>query len=169
MPLRRLPETPHPALALTLAGAGPTSPAEPVSASPPSALAGPQASLPTSPVEAPSLSPEALSPTLATPAPSLAAPTAQQLQGTARELVLTAERTERHAREILSSAMALSDRLAKSLDRGERRTPAGALGMLLSATLLCAASAALSTLVTLAVLHPQVSLLDLLRIVWHRG
>jgi hypothetical protein len=148
MPLRRLPETPLPAPAGPLPGTDPSQPAAPSSASPPSALAEPQASLPTAPIEA---------------------PTPSQLQVAARELAQAAERTERHAREILSRAMALSDQLAKSLDRGQRRTPAGGLAMLLSATLLCAASAALSTLVTLAAVHPQVSLLDLLRILWHRG
>lgn len=175
MPLSRLPERPHPPPAVTLTGAGPTSPAEPVSASPPSAQAGPQASLPTTPVEARRPAVEAPiaavepTPSIAAQARPVEAPTAPQLQGAARELVQAAERAERQTREILSRAMALSDRLAKSLDRGERRTPAGDLAMLLCATLLCAASAALSTLVTLAVLHPQVSLLDLLRIVWHKG
>src|SRR5258708_6088954 len=98
------------------------------------------------------------------PAMPAAAPSPPQLQLPATDLAQAAERTERCAREILCRAMELSDQIGKRLDRTERRSAAGGLALLLSATLLCAASALLSTLVTLALVFPRVSVLDLLRL-----
>jgi hypothetical protein len=154
-------------------------PASPAGPPPPAAPSWPPATAPSAPpptapgASAPLTragSPSALDP-LKTPlaaAPS-AASTLSQLQAAARELAQAAERTERSALEILSRALALSDQLAKSLEGAARHSAAGGLAMLLSATLLCAASAVLSTLVTLAALHPGITVLDLLRILLRRN
>ena len=153
MPLPRFPETPlSPPSGIPPA----TSPGKPSSlGASPSSPAAPPGARPLSPLAALRVS---------SPAIPAAAPAPPQLQLAATELTQAAERTERCAREILCRAMELSDQLAKRLDRTERRSAAGGLAMLLSATLLCAASALLSTLVTLALVFPRVTVLDLLRL-----
>jgi hypothetical protein len=118
----------------------------------------------TPPGESPASPPAAPPAALEDPPPSPI-----QLQAAARELAQAAERTDRSAREILARALVLTESLARSLDRTERRTAADALWLLLSAALLCAVTAVLSTLVTLTVLVPHSSVLDLLRLLWRRG
>jgi hypothetical protein len=141
MPLRRPPEPP---------------PREPSTNAPPTPPE-PETAGPSAPPAAPP-SPEADS----QPGPA-------QLRAAARELASTAERTERAAREILGRAHTLCESRARSLEASEHRSARDTLSVLLTGLLLAAAAAVLATLVTLAVIAPRFSVLDLLRILLHAG
>jgi len=107
----------------------------------------------------------------ATPGPEAppSLPTAAELRGAVGDLVLAADRAERSAREILGRAHALCETLARALDAHERRSARDTIGLLLTAALVAAAAAVLATLVTLSVLEPRRSVLDLLRVLLHAG
>lgn len=114
-------------------------------------------------------SPRPPNPSAAQPSPPQG-PSPLELLATARNLAQSAAEAQRSARELLARALAVSENLARSVERSQRRSTVDTIFLALTGALLCIVTAFVATLVTLAAVYPQTSVPDLfLRILFHRS